>query len=55
MALMSWERHAQELMYCPDDAESASGWQCAGPEWQETAPDWQESAPDFKLVAIYII
>lgn len=22
----------------PIDAESASGWQCAGPEWQESAP-----------------
>ena len=43
MALMSWERHAQELMYCQDDAESASGWQCAEPEWQESAPDFNHS------------
>ena len=35
---MRWEWHAQELMYYQDDAESASGWQCAGPEWQESAP-----------------
>ena len=35
---MRWEWHAQELMYCQDDAESASGWQCVGPEWQESAP-----------------
>ena len=38
MALMSWEWHAQELMYCQDDAEYASEWQCVGPEWQESAP-----------------
>ena len=35
---MRWEWHAQELMHCQDDAESASGWQCAGPKWQESAP-----------------
>ena len=43
MALISWEWHAQELMYYQDDAESASGWQCAGPEWQESAPDFNHS------------
>ena len=35
---MRWEWYAQELMYYQDDAESASGRQCAGPEWQESAP-----------------
>ena len=40
---MRWDWYVQELMYCQDDAESASGWQCAGPEWQKSTPAFNHS------------